>query len=133
MVQRLLEARELVVKALTDLGLLLAALATAAGVWWGVARNRRDHIEADDAAQERLLKLIEEEADKRVQIVRTEFELAIAMMRLDHANELTKMRADFERQIATVKADGERYRCDVAERCDGRVLDGIKVGGTDPE
>jgi len=99
---------------------------------------KREQQAADDVASERLIKLIEREADKRVAIVRAEFELIIAKLKLEQlqkdvakAAELTAIRADFERQIAEIKQAGETYRCDVAPDCDLRHKGEIKAGGTD--
>jgi len=68
---------------------------------------------ADDVASDRLIKLIEREADKRVDIVRAEFALEIANLKLEHASELATLRAE----IATVRRDAEVFRCDVAQGC----------------
>lgn len=80
-----------------------------------------DKEAADDAASDRLIGLIGQEADKRVAIVRAEFELAIANLKLEHAKELNTVRADFEREIATVRQSAETYHCDVAPTCLHRV------------
>ncbi len=81
---------------------------------------KREQQAADDIASERLIGLIEREADKRVQIVRAEFELIIATLKLEQAVAMNKMRADFDKQIAEVRAAGETFRCDVAPDCEHR-------------
>lgn len=83
--------------------------------------NRRkaqiDQGKADAEASDRLIRLIEQEADKRVEIVRTEFKLQIAEMQLEHAKQLTAMRQDFERQLKSLRGEHDKYRCEHALTC----------------
>lgn len=91
---------------------VVGALCTALGVFVSAAYTRRkgsiEQRSADDVAQDRLIKLIEQEAEKRVQIVRLEFEAEIAKMRIAHARELAKVREDFEAQLAEVRREQTR-------------------------
>lgn len=91
---------------------IVGALCTALGVLVSAAYTRRkgsiEQRSADDVAQDRLIKLIEREAEKRVQIVRLEFEAEIAKMRLAHAQELAKVRVDFEQQLAELRLEQNR-------------------------
>lgn len=117
---------------------LIGAVFTALGItgtqFYNRIASRRSDKAADDEASDRLIALIEREADKRVAIVRAEFELAIANLKLEHAKELNLVRSDFTVQIAEIKQDAEAFRCDIAPTCKkrhGREV--IKVGGTDSE
>jgi hypothetical protein len=92
---------------------------------------KREQQAADDIASDRLIKLAEAVAEKKVAFVRAEFQLIIANLKLDHANELTAMRADFDQQLATIRRDHETYRCDVAPTCKRRHHgQDLAVGGT---
>lgn len=91
---------------------IVGAVCTALGVLVSAGYTRRkgsiEQRSADDVAQDRLIKLIEQEAEKRVQIVRLEFEAEIAKMRLAHARELAKVRVDFEAQLAELRLEQTR-------------------------
>lgn len=91
---------------------VVGGVCAALGVLVSAAYTRRkggiEQRSADDNAQDRLIKLIEQEAEKRVQIVRLEFEAEIAKMRIAHARELAKVRVDFERQLAELRLEQNR-------------------------
>lgn len=95
--------------------------------------DERDQQEAEAQANARLIDLITQEADKRVEIVRAEFKVQLLERDMKHAEELTSMRRDFETQIATIRDNAELYRCDLAPTCKKRpgAVAEIKVGGTD--
>lgn len=103
-----------------DVALLVGIVATMAGVGGAMLRSRLDSKAAEAAASDRIIRLVEVEADKRVQVVRTEFELKIAQMELTHRDQLTAMRVDFEGQLAGLKAEHDRYRCELAPVCHWR-------------
>lgn len=103
-----------------ELAVLITIVATVAGIGGGVIRSRIDSKSAEQASSDRLIRLIETEADKRVEVVRTEFQLTIANMELKHRDELTAMRSEFERQLATLKVQHDTYRCELAPVCSWR-------------
>jgi hypothetical protein len=111
-----------------DVALVATIAATLTGVVASLGTNlynkHRAQIEtqaADQAASDRLIRLIETEADKRVEIVRTEFKLQIAEMQLEHQRELTAMRTDFEKQVKALKKEHDAYRCEHAPVCTWRL------------
>ena len=107
-----------------DVAVLIAAVSaffTIVGGIFATAYNRRksriDQAKADSDASDRLIRLIEQEAEKKVEIVRTEFKLQIAEMQLEHAKQLTAMRQDFERQLKALRGEHDKYRCEHALTC----------------
>lgn len=126
------ELRELGLQFLGDLAVALGVVVALFGLWWGLLRNRRDGKTADDAAQDRLLKLIEEEAEKRVKLVRTDLELKIAEQELEHQREMRSMRREFEDRLSAMRRDLETYRCDnAAAGCPNRRIGDLRPEGTD--
>ncbi|NTW29452.1 MAG: hypothetical protein HGA39_08850 [Coriobacteriia bacterium] len=124
----------------------IGGFATAIGslVWAG----RKAAVEkqaADDAASERLIRLVEREAEKKVSVVRLELEVQLKQQEVNHLKELEKMRAEhrrerdsmresLERQISDLRGELEEYRCFNAPTCETRrrkISDPVKVGGTD--
>jgi F0F1-type ATP synthase membrane subunit b/b' len=110
-----------------DVAILVGVLGTLFALLGGVVTtaytNRKSKIEkqsADDAASDRLLRLVEQESEKKIEIVRTEFRLIIADMELKHRDELTAMRLDFEAQLKTLRKDNDTYRCELAPVCSWR-------------
>lgn len=121
----------------TIVGAACAALGVLATSLYNRFKNKREAEAADDAAKDRLIALIKEEAKKLLDVQRAEFDLEIANMKLNHATELTAVRADFERQITELKRDAENYACHVPDCPDRRPHPlrrrsrEAKVGGTD--
>lgn len=103
-----------------ELAILVTIVAALAGVSGGVIKSRLDSKGAEQASSDRLIRLIETEADKRVEVVRTEFALTIANMELKHRDELTAMRTDFEKQLRSLKKEHDTYRCELAPICSWR-------------
>lgn len=103
-----------------ELAILVTIVAALAGVSGGVIKSRLDSKGAEQASSDRLIRLIETEADKRVEVVRTEFQLTIANMELKHQAELTAMRTDFEKQLKSLKKEHDTYRCELAPICTWR-------------
>ena len=103
-----------------EVAIIAGIAATATGIMTSIIRGRIDSSHAEAAASDRIIRLIESEADKRVQIVRTEFELKIAQMELDHKRELDDLRAQFERELQEIR-DSQHLVCDVPG-CTGRVV-----------
>lgn len=103
-----------------DLTLLLGIVATIAGITGGLIRSRIDRKSAEAASSDRLIRLVEAEAEKRVEIVRTEFKLQIAELQLEHRNEINKIKTDFEKQLKSLKTEHDTYRCELAPICSWR-------------
>lgn len=103
-----------------ELAILVTIVAAVAGVGGGMIRSKLDKRSADDAASDRIIRLIETEADKKVEVVRTEFALIIANMELKHRDELTAMRMDFEGQLKSLRSEHDTYRCELAPVCSWR-------------
>jgi hypothetical protein len=103
---------------------VVSALFTILGGLITASFNRRKSLiekkSADDAASDRLIRLIETEAEKKVEIVRTEFKLQIAEAQLEHSRQLTAMRTDFEKQLAALRKEHDTYRCEHALTCTWR-------------
>lgn len=139
-----MQARQVVMTALSDATVAIAVVAAAAGVWWGLTRDKREAKKtdaevrsatvqqqaADDAAQDRLVELIQQESDKRVAIVRLEFEAKFAQQELEHQREIRATRREFEDRIREIRAELEEWRCDEPE-CPNRRRGVVKIGGTD--
>lgn len=104
---------------------ILATLSSVLGGLLGIKFNSRkskiDQQAAEDQASDRLIRLIETEADKKVEIVRTEFRLEIAELKLAHSSELSSMRQDFEKQLKRLRDERDTYRCDHALVCTWRA------------
>lgn len=122
-----------------DVAVLIAAVSAFFSIVGGVVatylNRRKSNIEqakADDDASDRLIRLIEKEADKRVEIVRTEFKLQIAEMQLEHAKQLTTVRQDFERQLKTLRLEHDKYRCEHALICGWRFKDTAPTPPAEP-
>lgn len=131
-----------------DFGTLIA-LASVVSAFLGMAgtlfyerrKNRRAQQAQDDENSERLIGLIQREADKRVEIVRADFKVQLLEQSAKHAEELNAMRRDFEEQLATrdkrieeLASTVDAYGCDDAPACKirkPRRHAAIKVGGTD--
>lgn len=103
-----------------ELAILITIVAAIAGVGGGMIRSRLDKRSSDAAASDRLIRLVEEEATKKVEVVRTEFALIIANMELKHRDELTAMRTDFEGQLKALRSEHDTYRCELAPVCSWR-------------
>lgn len=71
---------------------------------------------ADDAATDRLIRLIEQEAEKRVAIVRAEFELQIAEMKREHAREIAALTAKFESELDQVRRAHRSYYSETTDQ-----------------
>jgi len=103
---------------------IFATLSSVLGGGLGIKINGRkskiDQQAADDQASDRLIKLIETEANKKVEIVRTEFRLEIAELKLAHSSELSSLRQDFEKQLKKLRDERDTYRCDHALVCSWR-------------
>lgn len=103
-----------------QLAVLATIVATASGLLGSMVRSRLDARKANDDASDRIIRLVETEADKRVEIVRTEFKLQIAEMQLEHRDEITKLKTDFNKQLSTLKREHDTYRCELAPKCSWR-------------
>lgn len=103
-----------------ELAIIVGVFATTSGILGGLLRNRYDQRKSNNEQQDRIIRLVETEAEKRVEIVRTEFRLQIAEIQLDHRNQIDAMRADFEKQIATLKKERDSHRCELAAVCSWR-------------
>lgn len=100
-----------------ELAILISIVAAIAGVLGGVVKSQIDRRASDAAAQDRIIRLIEVEAEKRVEVVRTEFKLQIAEMQLAHRTEIDAMKSDFEKQLHSLKREHSTYRCELAPIC----------------
>jgi hypothetical protein len=134
------------------LAAVIAAVFTALGVmgtqWYNhrTAKDAEDvadrhRAREDDALSDRINRLVQEEADKRIAVIKTDFELKIIRAEVRHQDQLTSMRLEFEtklkeqaRKIGALASSLEIRGCDVVD-CPNRVkVDGfIKVGGTDSD
>lgn len=103
-----------------ELAVLIGIVSAIAGVSGGVIRSKLDRKSADAAQSDRIIRLVEVEADKRVEVVRTEFMLQIAQMQLEHQKQIADMRNDFEKQIKSLKKEHDTYRCELAPVCTWR-------------
>lgn len=103
-----------------ELAIIVGIVATISGVLGGMIKSKIDARASDAAASDRLIQLIEREADKRVEIVRTEFKLQIAEMQLEHRDQITKLKTDFNKQLGTLKREHDTYRCELAPVCSWR-------------
>lgn len=103
-----------------ELAVLVAIVSAVAGVLGGVIKSRIDAKTASEAASDRLIRLIETEAEKKVEIVRTEFKLQIAELQLQHQSEIAAMRTDFEAQLKKLSKEHDTYRCELAPICGWR-------------
>lgn len=86
-----------------ELAILVGIASAIAGTAGAMIKAKIDSKSAEAAASDRIIRLIEQEADKRVAVVRTEFELKIAQMQLEHRDEIHAMRSNFEKQIREIK------------------------------
>lgn len=103
-----------------DLAIIIGIISAAAGVMGGFIRSKLDKKSSDAAASDRIIRLVEVEADKRVEVVRTEFKLQIAEMQLEHGRQIEAMRNDFEKQVKTLRKEHDTYRCELAPVCGWR-------------
>lgn len=103
-----------------EFSVVVSVIAVAAGLLGGLIKSRIDQRASDAQASDRLIALIEREADKRVEIVRTEFKLQIAEMQLQHRDEIAKLKTDFNKQLGTLKREHDTYRCELAPVCSWR-------------
>ena len=103
-----------------EFGVVISIIAVAAGLLGGLIKSRIDQRASDAQASDRLIALIEREADKRVEIVRTEFKLQIAEMQLQHRDEIAKLKTDFNKQLSSLKREHDTYRCELAPVCSWR-------------
>lgn len=110
-----------------DIALVLGLMTALAGVLGSLATSaytrRKSSIEsqaAEVAASDRIIRLIEQEAEKRVEVVRTEFQLKIAEMQLAHKNEIEDMRNQFERELDELRS-AQALVCTV-DGCAGRIV-----------
>lgn len=103
-----------------ELAIVVTIVAALAGVTGGIIKSRLDSKNAEQASSDRLIRLIEEEADKRVEVVRTEFKLQIAEMQLEHQKQMNTMRQDFEKQLKALRKEHDTYRCELAPICTWR-------------
>lgn len=100
--------------------MLVGLIAAVFGMVTGLRRAGLDKQAADDAQADRLIRLAEEEAEKRVSIVRTEFELKMAQSELTHRDEMKVLRDHLEGEIRTLRGDLTRYKCLLAPACTWR-------------
>ena len=103
-----------------EFSVVVSIIAVAAGLLGGLIKSRIDQRASDAQASDRLIALIEREADKRVEIVRTEFKLQIAEMQLQHRDEIAKLKSDFSKQLGALKREHDTYRCELAPVCSWR-------------
>ena len=131
---------------------LIAAVFGAAGVigtqWYNRARakaavvadtGRRER--EDDLLSDLLNRLVQEEADKRISVIKMDFELKMTKAEVAHQKELTGMRKEFEgklqkqaEQIGALARSLSIRGCDLVD-CPNRVKTAgfIAVGGTDAD
>jgi hypothetical protein len=76
--------------------------------------------DSEQEANDRLIKLIQREADKKVDVVKTEFELRSLRMQASYSKQLTQVRKALERKIAELVEDNRMYRCVFAPTCTER-------------
>ena len=110
-------------------GAVCAALGVIGTQFYNRLHAAQESQAADDAASERLIALIEREADKRVEIVRTEFKLKLAELKLEHQAELTAVRSDFDKQVRELRSENDTYRCDNAPSCEQRLRTKVAASG----
>ena len=103
-----------------DIAILTGIVAALAGVGGAALKARLDKRQADAAASDRIIRLVEVEAEKRVEVVRTEFALKIAEMELAHRDQIASMRQAFETQLAALKKERATHRCELAPVCGWR-------------
>lgn len=103
-----------------EIAVIAGVAATLSAALGALIKGKVDHANAEAAASDRLIRLIETEADKRVDVVRAEFELKIREMELAHKQELDDLRCDFEREIDAIRSS-VHLACEV-EGCSGRVV-----------
>lgn len=111
----------------TDVAIIVGIASTLAGLAGAMVKAKIDSKGAEAAASDRIIRLIEQEAEKRVQVVRTEFQLKIAEMELAHRSQLVEMKAEFEREIKGLRDRG--MDCSVAN-CPNRNTGPIVIRAT---
>lgn len=104
----------------TDLAIVFGLFGTFSGIIGSLIRSKIEKRTSDAAASDRLIVLIEREADKRVGLVRTEFQLKLADLELAHRDEIALIRKDFENQIKKLKTEHDTHRCELAQVCSWR-------------
>lgn len=100
-----------------ELAILISIVAALAGVLGGTIKTQLDRRASDAAAQDRIIRLVEVEAEKRVEVVRTEFKLQIAELQLAHRSEIDAMRTNFDKQLHALKREHSANRCELAPIC----------------
>lgn len=105
-----------------EVAVLVSIVGAVFALLGGLVKSYIDKRNSDASTQDRIIRLVEVEADKRVEIVRTEFKLQIAEMQLRHQKELTSMRNEFDRQLKAMKTEHDTFRCDHAPACAWRHL-----------
>lgn len=103
-----------------EAAVIISMTAAFVGALVALIKGRIEHETAEAAASDRIIRLIETEADKRVQVVRTEFELKIAQMELAHKREIEELTERFERELQEIR-DSHHLVCDVPG-CKGRIV-----------
>ena len=103
-----------------DVAIFVGIVATLSGLIGAMLRSWLDKRSAETAVADRLIRLAEVEAEKRVEIVRTEFKLQIAELQLEHRTEIDKMRNEFEKSFRSLKKEHDTYRCELAPVCGWR-------------
>lgn len=103
-----------------EAAVVISMTAAFVGALVALIKGRIEHETAQAAASDRIIKLVETEAEKRVQVVRTEFELKIAEMQLAHRQEIEELKAQFERELQEIR-ESHHLVCEVPG-CMGRVV-----------
>lgn len=78
------------------------------GIIWNLLKHKVESRAADDAAQDRLIKLVETEAEKRIAVVRVDFELKIAHMQAEHSQQIARMQSEHDKQIRDLHREYEK-------------------------
>lgn len=89
-------------------GVLSAIMGVCFGFVWNALKHRLESRAADDAAHDRLIKLVETEAEKRIAVVRVDFELKIANMQAEHSQQIARMQAEHDKQIRDLHREYEK-------------------------
>lgn len=103
-----------------DLAIIVGIASAVAGVIGAMLRSALDKRKVETAASDRLIRLAEVEAEKRVEVVRTEFKLKLAELQLEHRTEIDAMRAEFDKQLKSLRKEHDTYRCELAPVCSWR-------------
>lgn len=103
-----------------ELAVIVSIVGALFALLGGMTKTWIDKRGADASAQDRIIRLVEVEAEKRVEVVRTEFKLQIAEMQLEHRNQIDAMRADFDKQLHALKREHNSTKCELAPICSWR-------------